>query len=418
LTLDVPLDKKLKSCILLCHGGFMSQFVFISIFTLLSSFGFATSPDIPVGPDHVFIQGTAPNEIKIMSYNLLNLFDADKDLFSDDWLWLPKNHPGKSDYCKQLPTAKEQSYCGQFDWTYEKVDWKLNQIKKVVAFQGSQPDMMAVMEVENENVLRLLANKLGYQHYMITSSSDKRGIDVALMFNLKPGLVYMGWEPIYVRFDSNRPGRDIMRADFTWNNHPFSLYVNHWPSQRNPVAERVSSAKTLMNDVDQMTQNKGPQWSAVAVGDFNTIDSDSPNPFRDFINNPRWNNHMYDAEAYGRQSLQNPSLPFTPPGTYYYGKDDTWSPLDRIAVTQNLIDQKDMEFAQESLRILFPQFMSFNWRRYSDASNNNNSDDGTVSSPIAESRIVRVPHRYNFDTNDETKRGFSDHLPVVFKLRQ
>ena len=158
-----------------------------------------------MGPDHVFVQETAANEIKIMSYNLLNLFDAEKDEFSDDWQWLPINYPGKQRYCSKIQNPKMAKECAQFDWTYEKVDWKLNQIKKVVDFQGSKPDMLAVMEIENENVMRMLATKLGYQHYLITTSADKRGIDVGLLFNPRADLQYVGWEPLYVKFASNRP---------------------------------------------------------------------------------------------------------------------------------------------------------------------------------------------------------------------
>ncbi len=383
----------------------------------------AASPDIPVGPDNVFVQGTAPNELKIMSYNLLNLFDADKDMFSDDWLWLPKNSTGKQHYCSQLPSVREQNYCSQFDWTYEKVDWKLNQIKKVVDFQGSLPDVMAVVEVENDNAIRLLAAKLGYQYYLITNSADKRGIDVGLMFNPRVDFTYVGWEAVYVRFDSNRPGRDILRVDFNWRGSPLSIYVNHWPSQRNPIDERISAAQSLAQNIDKMVRNLGPQWMAVAVGDFNTLEEETPNAFNDVLHNPSWVNHLYDAEAYARQSKINPSLPYTPPGSYYYIKDNTWNRLDRIVVTQNLIDQNDIEFAQESLRIPFPEFMSFNRRRYNSAVNEDNTPSspmglGPAFAPSSDYRIIRVPNKYNFDTLDESKRGFSDHLPVIFKLRQ
>ena len=390
----------------------------------ITSLLYGASPDIPVGPDEVFIQGTNQNELKIMSYNVLNLFDAEKDVFSDDWLWLPKNYPGKQNYCNNIQNNDEREYCQKFDWTPEKLNWKLEQIRKVVHFQGSLPDMLAVMEVENDKVLQYLAAKLGYQYYIITSSADKRGIDVGLLFNARPDLTYVGWSPVHVRFRSNRPGRDIMRADFTWRGKPLSIYVNHWPSQRNPVDERISSAQALARDVDQLIKNMGPTWSAVAVGDFNTIEHDDPNPFNDVIHHPSWANYLFDAEAYARQSTQNPALPFIPPGSYYYIKDDTWNRLDRVVTTQNLIDGKDIEFAQESYRLLFPQFMSFMVKRYDRGpgfmfNNLNPVNIVNFNNPGSESfRWLRVPNRYNFDTPDESKRGFSDHLPVVFKLRQ
>lgn len=389
-----------------------------------TTLSFAASPDIPVGPNEVFIQGTAANEIKIMSYNVLNLFDAEKDEFSDDWQWLPKNYPGKQRYCNGLSNPRQAQECSQFDWTYEKVDWKLNQIKKVVDFQGSMPDMLAVMEVENENVIRMLAAKLGYKHYLITTSSDKRGIDVGLLFNPRPDLNYVGWEPLYVKFNSNRPGRDIMRVDFQWKGRPLSIYVNHWPSQRNPTDERVACARVLAQNVDHMIRTAGPQWSGVAVGDFNTIDKDQPNPFSDVVHSPAWSNHLFDAETYARQSKTNPSLPYTPPGSYYYAKEDVWNHLDRVVVTQNLMDQRDMEFVQDSFRLPFPEFMSYPKKRFDNAKE---GGDGNFLSPLdffpqggpnGNGRVLRVPNRYDFNTLDESKRGFSDHLPVIFKLRQ
>lgn len=400
------------------------------------------SPDIPVGPDKVFIQGTTKNELKIMSYNVLNLFDADKDADKNDWEWLPKNTPGKQKFCQSLQNYKDQERCRQFDWNYEKVDLKLNQIKKVVDFQGTRPDMMAVVEVENENVLRLLAAKLGYQHYIITNGPDQRGIDVGLMFNTKPGLTYQNWAAIPVSFNTKHRGRDLLRVDFIWNKKPLSIYVNHWPSQFNPTEERVACAQFLAQDIEAMTQANGAEWSALAVGDFNTLDTEQPNAFRDVIHNERWSNYLYDAEIYARQSPNNPSLPYVPPGTYYFMKDDVWNRLDRIIVTKNLIDQKNMEFAQESYRILFPQFMGFNFKRFNNPQQHgfqsplegvdlgadvmtlgNKSGDRPPLSPSQpppsseDFRYVRIPNRYNFDTNDESKRGYSDHLPVVFKLR-
>lgn len=389
----------------------MKRNLLFTFIIIASSLSFGVSPEIPVGPDEVFIQGTAPNELKIMSYNLLNLFDAEKDMFSDDWEWLPKNYPGKQRYCSGLPSPKDQEHCQNFDWTDEKVDLKLNQIKKVVNFQGSLPDMMAVVEIENENVMRRLAAKLGYQNFLITNSADRRGIDVGLMFNLRGDLTYIGWQSLYVKFASNRPGRDIMRVDFQWRGKPLSIYVNHWPSQRNPTDERVACAQILSQNVEEMIRTKGPQWSAVAVGDFNTIDADQPNPFDDVVHSRAWQNHLYDAEVYARQSTMNPSLPYTPPGSYYYVKEDVWNRLDRVVVTQNLIDQKDIEFAQESFRIPFPAFMSFMLRRYNNFNTRADNSAGNY-------RMVRVPNKYNFETLEEEKRGFSDHLPVVFKLRQ
>lgn len=413
----------------------------------------AASPEIPVGPDSVFIQDTEPNELKIMSYNVLNLFDASKDEGKDDWLWLPKNSPGKQKHCSQIPDDRERNYCGDFDWTYEKVDLKLNQLKKVIHFQGSLPDMLAVVEVENANVLGLLAKKLGYENYVITDSPDMRGIDVGLLFNTNAHLKFLKWKTILIKVKSSHPTRDILRADFKWNNSLLSIYVNHWPSQRNPTEDRIAVARALAQDIDQQQTQYGSRWSAIALGDFNTIEQESPNPINDVILNSKWSNSLVDAGIYARESNQNPALPYMPPGSYYFIKDDVWNDFDRILVTKDIMNPKGIEFVQDSYRILFPEFMSFVKRRFdnnpskgkqghrtsplpspqvspqissqvspqisSQLSNQPYSDlHSSSEEPSNGSRMIRVPNRYNFDTTNESQRGYSDHLPVVFKIRQ
>jgi hypothetical protein len=366
-------------------------------------FSFAESPEVPIGADEVFVTTTNADEIKIMAWNIENLFDAEKDLFSDDWQWLPKDYPGKQKYCSNLSEARDRKTCSEFDWTAEKIDLKLNQIKKVVEYQGSFPDMMTLEEVENENVVKMLANKLGYKNQIVTESADKRGIDVALMFNTSSQLKFLGHKSIYVALPSNRPGRDILRVDFLWNEKPISVYVNHWPAQRNPNEERIACAKIIRRDIDEMIA-KDSSWSGFAVGDFNTTTLESPNPFDSILYDKSWKNALVDGEKLGRNSEMNSSMSFTPPGSLYYPKDDTWQDFDRLAMTQNLIDGKAIDFVPESLRYPFPMFMSkwMNWR-----SNDNN--------PSA-TRKVRVPLRYNFETKDANQRGYADHLPLIFKL--
>jgi hypothetical protein len=384
----------------------MSKFLFTILFSAINfsySFTSAASPEVPIGADEVFVTQTESNELKIMSWNVLNLFDAEKDLFSDDWLWLPNDFPGRQKYCSQIQLERDRDYCVKFDWTQEKVDLKLDQVRKVVTYQGSLPDMMALEEVENENVVKMLAKKLGYQNQFVTESADKRGIDVALMFNTNADFKVLGSKSIYVALPKNRPGRDILRVDFTWHDKPISIYINHWPSQANPTEERLACANILKHDIDEML-SKNSEWMGFAVGDFNTIDQDQPNPFDHVLYDKNWKNILVNAELLGRTSSNNLSMKFSPPGSFYYAKEDTWSDLDRLVMTQNLMDGKSIEFSPESLRYPFPMFMS-KWIKIGDPK----------SSSFG--KKVRVPFRYNFDTNDEVQRGFSDHVPMIFKLK-
>lgn len=405
--------------------NFVTHILIFVTFNIFSSLSLAESSEIPIGPDEVFIQNTESNEIKIMSYNLLNLFDTNKDLDKDDWLWLPRNYPGKHEACSKIPDERESKYCSEFDWNETKLNLKLNQIKKVVTFQGSLPDVMAVVEIENANVLKLLSKKLGYNNSLITESPDIRGIDVGLMYNSKSDFSFIKWESLPIQLKSGRPTRDILRADFKWKNSTLSIYVNHWPSQKNPTEERIAVARILKNNIDHMSRLYGDQWSAVAVGDFNTIRADQPNPIQEVIENSDWPNALFDAETYARNSIKNPALPYMPPGTFYFIKDDVWNEFDRIEVTQNLVNQKGIEFVQDSFRILFPEFMSLTKKRFENDFNQNFRDKNksktrrfTEEEPSKNFKFVRVPKTYNFDLSEEEDQGYSDHLPVVFKLRQ
>jgi hypothetical protein len=374
--------------------------------TLLLSINFvnAASQEIPIGADEVFVTETGVDELKVMSWNVLNLFDAEKDLFSDDWLWLPKGFPGRQKYCAAIEAQREREYCAKFDWTQEKVELKLEQIRKVVSYQGTLPDMLAVQEIENENVVKMLARKLGFQNQVVTQSADKRGIDVALMYNTNSNFRFIGSKSIYVALPKNRPGRDLLRVDFVWFEKPVSIYVNHWPSQHNPTDERLACAHTLKRDMEEMIA-KNSDWVGFAVGDFNTTDADQPNPFENILYDKSWKNALVNGEKLGRSSLKNPSMAFSPPGSFFYIKDDSWSDFDRLELTQNLIDGKGIEFNQDSLRYPFPMFMS-KWIKIMDPES------------ASLGKNVRVPFRYNFDTIDEKQRGFSDHVPMIFKLKK
>ena len=76
--------------------------------------------------------------------------------------------------------------------------------------------------------------------------------------------------------------------------------MNHWPSQRNPIDERLTCAQTLAQNIDALSKAIGPSWSAVAVGDFNTLDTERPNAFFDVIHNQKWSNFLYDGDYYAR----------------------------------------------------------------------------------------------------------------------
>lgn len=377
----------------------LAQFIFTSVFA---------STAVPVGPDSVFIQKTESNEIKFMSYNVLNLFDTEKDGDNDDWAFLPANYPNKKAHCDEMKPGHDKDLCSNLDWTPERLNLKLDQIASVVRFQGDIPDVLVLVEIENHNVIEPLAKKLGYDDYSITDSKTKRGTNVAILFKTAK-LIRLADESINATLPKNEKTRDILRVDLQikGTNSIISVYGNHWPSQMNPTENRIYAAKQLLNNIDQMKNHYGKfQQFVVSMGDYNVTDSDSPNPINDIVFAKGEKNHLLDGRTLANNRPSNPALKYMPEGTFYYSRDKVWDEFDRVILSPNLTSNLQVQFLPDSFRIIFPEFMSISHTERSPLPGN-----GTGG------KQIRIPFEYNFFANTPTEAGYSDHLPVVFKLR-
>lgn len=109
----------------------------------------------------------AQERIRFVTYNVENLFDCKDDSLTKD-----------EDF---LPTSLRR-------WTERRYWEKLHAVSRVVAALGGDraPDFVALCEVENDSVLHDLTCRSSLwtvrYKYLMTSSSDPRGIDVALLY--------------------------------------------------------------------------------------------------------------------------------------------------------------------------------------------------------------------------------------------
>lgn len=76
--------------------------------------------------------------------------------------------------------------------------------------------------------------------------------------------------------------------------------MNHWPSQASPSITRVTAAKHIKKTIDQFAKKYKENYHVVAVGDFNTIEKDSPKPF-DVIQDKDWEHNLVDVEQHYRR---------------------------------------------------------------------------------------------------------------------
>ena len=99
-----------------------------------------------------------------MSYNLNNLFDAQDDVGKDDKAYLPIKLKNNDDHimgCLQVNNSKWRNECLFLDWNEEVVQKKISNISDLlISMSESQPDIIAIQEIENLNVLRMLFKKI------------------------------------------------------------------------------------------------------------------------------------------------------------------------------------------------------------------------------------------------------------------
>ena len=346
--------------------------------------------------DRIYKVNTRPNEIKIMAYNLQNMFDSRHDEtkgeHKNDYQFLPKSSKWKQ-YC---PAGNYYQSCLDTDWTSKKVKIKIQRVKEALELQGSLPDILALSEVENPNVVGKLAKALGYDDYYMTDSPDKRGIDLAVLY-LKEKMTAIDYVEVELE-ESMYPTRNASAVHFRLSEQMgggvLGVYPVHWPSQRGPVQARIYAAKTVRNLVNaEKRKYRNETYQAVVLGDFNVTEEDSPHPVRSVLLDRGWSNQFLSTRELAIHN-NHPHLDKMPPGTYYYGPKNLWNMFDQLLVTKSLQDGVGLEVMPKSYRIHAPKKIS------------QENDHGE-----------RIPFRYNHRTDEQKWMGYSDHYAVHVKLR-
>ncbi|MBY0413952.1 MAG: hypothetical protein K2Q18_07295 [Bdellovibrionales bacterium] len=339
--------------------------------------------------------------LELMSYNVENLFDAKHDEGKNDWSFLPKDAPGKKEACAKENSKYRRQECYEADWTDEKVEIKLSQIVDVITKERSgTPDFLALVEVENPEVVGRLGKKLGYDNLEMSSSPDFRGVDVALLYKTSDDIKKISRAEHLVPVDY--PSRNILEVEFTVHGEPLTIFVNHWPSLANPDSWRIKAAEVLANRTKEILA-KNPNMSIIAVGDFNTIDENNPHPFKTVL----FKDNLFSdtAEVFkSDKSISDDVKKKMPEGSYYYPPKDQWNMLDHIFYTAALKDGKGLEIDVPSFEIYLPNFALKEVKK------------GLGSEDEKDRRIFMAPLRFDTSAKTKDKMGFSDHFSVVVKI--
>jgi hypothetical protein len=199
------------------------------------------------------------NHLRVVFYNVENLFDTENDSLKNDDEFLPTGMKG---------------------WSRSRYWEKLDHIFKTLLAAGEwePPALVGLCEVENRTVLydlisRTPIRRLEYQ-IIHEESPDARGIDVALLYRtdkFRP----LHHEAIPIRFpdDPNSRTRDVLYVKGTvFRKDTLHIFVNHWPSRAGGQAEsapkRMFVAKTIRAKVDSLFSVNADACILI-TGDFN-----------------------------------------------------------------------------------------------------------------------------------------------------
>lgn len=293
--------------------------------------------------------------LTLVELNCENLFDCRDDEGKDDAEFLPG---------------------GARRWSRSRYWRKLNNIgQELLSCSEGLPDIVALVEVENDTVLhdltrRSLLRNAGYS-YLMTESPDVRGLDVALL-----------WQPSAFRplcFDTiavpvvrdMRPTRDVLYVmGETLAGDTLHVFVVHAPSRYGGEKATRPFRRQVAGVLHPMLASLKEE-NVILVGDFNDY-ADSPS-----------------LRAYYGCGLVNATAGATglngARGSYRYAGE--WRSIDHVLLSPSLSSKVDSAYINDA------PFLLEDEPRYGGK------------------RPRRTYHGFEY------RPAFSDHLPLVVTFR-
>ena len=306
----------------------------------------------------------AREPFRIVFWNVENFFDT-------------RDNPHKNDN-EFLPTSKRR-------WTDARYQAKVEKTARTLvsaSHEGILPKLIGLCEVENDSCLhhltrRSLLRTAGYE-YLITSSPDARGINVALLYQPQCfELLQHQSIAIPHKRVGKGPTRDILHAvGRVSSGDTLDVFVCHMPSrsggQTKSEPYRIFTAQVLKQAVDSvMHVRKHP--SVVVMGDFNDYPTDKS--LQVLVEKSKLTNLMK-----GRTD-----------GSYYYRQE--WGMLDQFIVSNTLLKKRArIRTSAEKVSVFRPPFL------------------------LVADKKHRTPKPFRTYNGMRYQGGYSDHLPIVMDL--
>ena len=294
--------------------------------------------------------------LTFVELNCENLFDTSHGVGKEDSEFLPD---------------------GKRYWTRTRYWGKLNRIgQEILSCSDHLPDLVALVEVENDSVLhqltrRSLLRNAGYE-YLMTTSPDARGLDVALLYqpaSFRP-LCYESLEvPVLPEM---RPTRDILYVQGQIiTGDTLHIYVVHAPSRYGGEKEtrpyRMKVAEIISRQVKMHHQER-----VIVTGDFNDYFDDASLKYLEesSLVNVTKNTVGICGEAKGTYRFQG-----------------EWRSLDHFFCSKRVADCVESTYINDNA-FLLDDDVRFGGKR-----------------PLRSYNGIRF------------QKGFSDHLPLIVKFK-
>lgn len=195
------------------------------------------------------------HSVRVMAWNVENLFDCKDDSLKADEEFLPD---------------------GERAWNEGRYWKKIKDVSRVIMATGGDTPacLVGLCEVENDTVMRDLTKRsllstIGYQ-YVMTDSPDRRGIDIALMY-VPEIFQLLGHESLRIPSAENNlpPTRDILHAwGILLGRDTLHVVVCHLPSKASN-SKASSRNRTLALSILQHLVDSIQQKKLLVMGDFN-----------------------------------------------------------------------------------------------------------------------------------------------------
>ncbi|MBO7458267.1 MAG: hypothetical protein J6T80_03325 [Paludibacteraceae bacterium] len=292
--------------------------------------------------------------IRVVSYNVENLFYPKHDSVAVDSVWIEK------DDIEWTPEGERR-------WSYTRYYKKVDNIARVLTNIGGWEgvDAIGLQEVENAKCVKRLCytlrkNEYDFVHY---ESPDKRGIDVAFIYK-KARIDTIRTRCLTVDI-APETTRDILyvcaQTDKLDTVH---FFVCHMPSQRGGAAEsewKRRAAKSVLQQAVDSILSVQPEAEIIVMGDMNSA------PKEDL------------------KGLKNRMLEFSKRGIGTHKYHGQWTCLDQFYTSATLDSISDVQIYEAE------------WIQETD-----------------EKYLGLRPKRtYN---GFRYQNGFSDHFPIVLKI--